>query len=90
MTLAGDVASQTLRQACSFGGQTGLLGLKTLVCKLAGVSLSMAGGLIAGKEGPFVHAGAPPLSAESSVRVHAGHMRHLADTLLEFLCMPVS
>ncbi|KAK9843640.1 hypothetical protein WJX81_000756 [Elliptochloris bilobata] len=35
----------------------GLLGLRTLVCKLAGVALSMAGGLIAGKEGPFVHAG---------------------------------
>lgn len=36
---------------------TGLLGLRTLVCKLVGVVLSMAGGLIAGKEGPFVHAG---------------------------------
>jgi len=36
----------------------GLLGLRTLVCKLASVVLSMAGGLIAGKEGPFVHAGA--------------------------------
>ena len=30
----------------------GLLGLKTLVFKLLGVTLSMAGGLIAGKEGP--------------------------------------
>ena len=35
----------------------GLLGLRTLVFKLIGVVLSMAGGLIAGKEGPFIHAG---------------------------------
>ncbi|KAK9808763.1 hypothetical protein WJX72_003174 [[Myrmecia] bisecta] len=35
----------------------GLLGLKTLVCKLTGVTCSMSGGLIAGKEGPFVHSG---------------------------------
>ena len=74
----------------SFWGRTGLLGLKTLVCKLVGVSLSMAGGLIAGKEGPFVHAGALPLLAESSVCVHVGHTRHLADMLLKVMCMPVS
>jgi chloride channel 7 len=36
----------------------GLLTLKTLICKLVGLTCSMAGGLIAGKEGPFVHAGA--------------------------------
>lgn len=36
----------------------GLLSLKTLVCKLVGVTCSMAGGLIAGKEGPFIHTGA--------------------------------
>ena len=35
----------------------GLLGLKTLVVKMFSVTLSMAGGLIAGKEGPFIHAG---------------------------------
>lgn len=35
----------------------GLLSLKTLVCKLVGVTCSMAGGLIAGKEGPFSHTG---------------------------------
>ncbi|CAL5218914.1 g660 [Coccomyxa viridis] len=35
----------------------GLLSLKTLVCKLVGVTCSMAGGLIAGKEGPFIHTG---------------------------------
>lgn len=35
----------------------GLLGLKTLVVKMCSVTLSMAGGLIAGKEGPFIHAG---------------------------------
>ena len=36
---------------------SGLLGLKTLVVKMFSVTLSMAGGLIAGKEGPFIHAG---------------------------------
>lgn len=35
----------------------GLLGLRTLVFKMIGVVCSMAGGLIAGKEGPFIHAG---------------------------------
>ena len=35
----------------------GLLSLRTLVCKLVGVCFSMAGGLIAGKEGPFIHTG---------------------------------
>lgn len=41
-----------------------LLSLKTLVCKLLGVSLSMAGGLMAGKQGPFIHMGAGlPLQA---------------------------
>lgn len=35
----------------------GLLSLRTLVFKLMSVTLSMAGGLIAGKEGPFVHTG---------------------------------
>ena len=45
----------------------GLLGLKTLLCKLVGVCFSMAGGLIAGKEGPFVHSGdAPGHSSTSS------------------------
>ncbi len=46
-------ASQSLIHA-------GLLSLKTLVFKLLGVTLSMAGGLIAGKEGPFIHTGLPP------------------------------
>jgi chloride channel 7 len=36
----------------------GLLTLNTLICKLVGLVCSMTGGLIAGKEGPFVHAGA--------------------------------
>lgn len=36
---------------------SGLLGLKTLVVKMCSVTLSMAGGIIAGKEGPFIHAG---------------------------------
>ena len=36
---------------------TGLLSLRTLVFKLMSVTCSMAGGLIAGKEGPFVHTG---------------------------------
>eukprot|EP01023_Acetabularia_acetabulum_P017781 TRINITY_DN1891_c0_g1_i13.p1 TRINITY_DN1891_c0_g1~~TRINITY_DN1891_c0_g1_i13.p1 ORF type:complete len:840 (-),score=163.15 TRINITY_DN1891_c0_g1_i13:115-2634(-) len=35
----------------------GLLKLKTLIAKLVGVMFSIAGGLIAGKEGPFVHGG---------------------------------
>ena len=35
----------------------GLLSLRTLVFKLMSVTCSMAGGLIAGKEGPFVHTG---------------------------------
>ena len=39
------------------GCVAGLLGLKTLVVKMLSVTLSMAGGLIAGKEGPFIHAG---------------------------------
>ena len=42
----------------------GLLSLKTLLCKLVGVCFSMAGGLIAGKEGPFVHSGAGPTNAQ--------------------------
>ncbi|KAK9790124.1 hypothetical protein WJX73_008199 [Symbiochloris irregularis] len=36
----------------------GLLTVRTLVAKLAGVVFSIAAGLIAGKEGPFVHGGA--------------------------------
>ena len=35
----------------------GLLQVKTLVAKLVGVVFSIAAGLIAGKEGPFVHGG---------------------------------
>ncbi|DBA81171.1 TPA: hypothetical protein ACH3X2_006989 [Trebouxia sp. C0005] len=35
----------------------GLLTVKTLVAKLVGVVFSIAAGLIAGKEGPFVHGG---------------------------------
>lgn len=38
--------------------RAGLLSLRTLVFKLIGVTCSMAGGLIAGKEGPFIHTGA--------------------------------
>ncbi len=34
-----------------------LLQVKTLVAKLVGVVFSIAAGLIAGKEGPFVHGG---------------------------------
>lgn len=55
----------TLHQAClqvrdydvRWHVNAGLLGLKTLVVKMCSVTLSMAGGLIAGKEGPFIHAG---------------------------------
>ena len=32
--------------------------MRTLVAKLVGVVFSIAAGLIAGKEGPFVHGGA--------------------------------
>ena len=35
----------------------GLLQLKTLFAKLGGISFTIASGLIAGKEGPFVHGG---------------------------------
>lgn len=35
----------------------GLLQLKTLVAKLVGIMFSISSGLIAGKEGPFVHGG---------------------------------
>ena len=35
----------------------GLLALKTLAVKLVGIAFSIASGLIAGKEGPFVHGG---------------------------------
>lgn len=46
----------------------GLLGLRTLVFKLLGVVCSMAGGLIAGKEGPFIHAGkSAPCSPASNL-----------------------
>ena len=34
-----------------------LLRLRTLVCKLGGIIFTIAGGIVAGKEGPFVHAG---------------------------------
>lgn len=37
--------------------QTGLLSLRTLVCKLIAVAFSMGGGLIAGKDGPLIHGG---------------------------------
>ena len=43
--------------SCNADLVSGLLGLKTLVVKMFSVTLSMAGGLIAGKEGPFIHAG---------------------------------
>ncbi len=35
----------------------GLLSLRTLVCKLTAVAFSMGGGLVAGKDGPLIHAG---------------------------------
>lgn len=35
----------------------GLLTIRTLVTKLSGITFSIAAGLIAGKEGPFVHGG---------------------------------
>jgi chloride channel 7 len=35
----------------------GLLTIRTLVAKLCGITFSIAAGLIAGKEGPFVHGG---------------------------------
>ena len=31
--------------------------MRTLWCKLAAVAFSMGGGLIAGKDGPLIHAG---------------------------------
>eukprot|EP00669_Euglena_mutabilis_P007831 TRINITY_DN3028_c0_g1_i2.p1 TRINITY_DN3028_c0_g1~~TRINITY_DN3028_c0_g1_i2.p1 ORF type:complete len:985 (-),score=333.70 TRINITY_DN3028_c0_g1_i2:137-2827(-) len=36
----------------------GILSLKTLIAKMVGIVFTIAGGIIAGKEGPFVHAGA--------------------------------
>ena len=53
MAVAGRIKQRDVRKRCA-----GLLSLKTLVCKLVGVTCSMAGGLIAGKEGPFIHTGA--------------------------------
>ncbi len=35
----------------------GLLAIRTLCCKLVAVAFSMGGGLIAGKDGPLIHAG---------------------------------
>ena len=35
----------------------GLLRFRTLWCKLLAVAFSMGGGLIAGKDGPLIHAG---------------------------------
>jgi chloride channel 7 len=35
----------------------GLLRVKTLVAKIGGIAFTIAGGVIAGKEGPFVHGG---------------------------------
>jgi len=35
----------------------GVIRVKTLICKMLGVSFSVAGGLPAGKEGPMVHSG---------------------------------
>ena len=49
------------------GCYAGLLSLRTLVFKLIGVTCSMAGGLIAGKEGPFIHTG--PLATVASFHV---------------------
>ena len=48
--------------AMRFAWHAGLLSLKTLVFKLVGVTCSMAGGLIAGKEGPFIHTGLPTVN----------------------------
>ena len=44
--------------ACPSKALLTVLQLRTLVAKLAGVVFSIAAGLIAGKEGPFVHGGA--------------------------------
>ena len=57
----------------------GLLGLKTLLCKLVGVCFSMAGGLIAGKEGPFVHSGDTPVPAFDAVAVTHPCIRAIPD-----------
>ena len=35
-----------------------MLRFKTLICKSVGVTASVAGGLVVGKEGPMIHAGA--------------------------------
>ena len=56
-------------QGLTLHADAGLLGLKTLLCKLVGVCFSMAGGLIAGKEGPFVHSGDAPAPAANAVAV---------------------
>ena len=44
-------------EAIHAASQTGLLSLRTLVCKLVAVTFSMGGGLIAGKDGPLIHGG---------------------------------
>eukprot|EP00667_Euglena_gracilis_P011654 EG_transcript_11931 len=36
----------------------GILSFKTLIAKMVGIVFTIAGGIIAGKEGPFIHAGA--------------------------------
>ena len=63
--------------ATHFAWHAGLLSLKTLVFKLIGVTCSMAGGLIAGKEGPFIHTGltaanlSPQNNITDSMHLHA-------------------
>jgi H+/Cl- antiporter ClcA len=48
----------------------GVVRLKTLLCKTMGVTMSVAGGLAVGKEGPMIHSGAAVAAGLSQGALH--------------------